>query len=107
MVLHEFPEGVVIFLLLDRAGFSQRRSVLYAFLATALTTPLGTLISFPFLSRINRHTLGILLAVSAGALVYVGASHLLPAVEKENRRYTVVSLCVGILAAVLIILSKG
>jgi zinc transporter ZupT len=49
----------------------------------------------------------LLLAVSAGALVYVGASHLLPAVEKENKRYTLISLGVGILIAVVIVISKG
>jgi len=107
MVLHEFPEGIVTFLLLMRAGFSRKQSALYAFLAAAISTPLGALVSFPFISKIDRSTLGILLAVSAGALVYVGASHLLPAVEKENRKYTVISLGAGILIAVLIVISKG
>jgi zinc transporter ZupT len=107
MVLHEFPEGVVTFLLLERAGFTRKRSALYAFLAAAISTPLGTLVSFPFISKIDRSSLGILLAVSAGSLVYVGASHLLPAVEKENRRYTLISLGAGILIAVLIVISKG
>jgi len=107
MVLHEFPEGVVTFLLLERAGFTRKKSTVYAFLAAAISTPLGTLVSFPFISRIDRSTLAILLAVSAGALVYVGASHLLPAVEKENKRYTIISLSVGILIAVLIVQLKG
>jgi zinc transporter ZupT len=107
MVLHEFPEGVVTFLLLERAGFIRKRSALYAFLASAVSTPLGILVSFPFISKIDRPTLGILLAVSAGSLVYVGASHLLPAVEKENRRYTLIALGAGILIAVLIVISKG
>jgi zinc and cadmium transporter len=106
MVLHEFPEGVVTFLLLERGGFSKRKSTLYAFLAAAISTPLGTLVSYPFIDRIARPTLGILLAVSAGALVYVGASHLLPEVEKENRRYSVISLAIGVLVAVAIVLSK-
>jgi zinc and cadmium transporter len=106
MVLHEFPEGIVTFLLLERAGFSRRQAVLYAFLAAAISTPLGTLVSFPFISKIDSSTLGILLAVSAGALVYVGASHLLPAVEKENRKYSLISLGVGILIAVFIVFSK-
>jgi zinc transporter ZupT len=106
MVFHEFPEGVVTFLLLERAGFTKKRSVLLAFLAAAVSTPLGTLVSFPFITKIDRSTLGILLAVSAGALVYVGASHLLPAVEKENRSYTLISLGAGILIAVLIVISK-
>lgn len=107
MVFHEFPEGVVTFLLLERAGFTPKRSALYAFLAAAMSTPMGTLVSFPFISNIDRSTLGILLAVSAGALVYVGASHLLPAVEKENRKYTLISLGAGILVAVVIVISKG
>jgi zinc transporter ZupT len=51
--------------------------------------------------------LGILLAIAAGALVYVGASHLLPAVEKENRRYSVLALAAGVLVAVIIVMSKG
>jgi hypothetical protein len=46
-------------------------------------------------------------AISAGALVYVGASHLLPAVEKENNKYRVIALAAGVLVAVIIIMSKG
>lgn len=106
MVLHEFPEGIVTFLLLKQAGFTKRKSFLYAFLAAGISTPLGTLISYPFISRINQSTLGISVAISAGALVYVGASHLLPAVERENKRYTLISLASGILVAAGIILSK-
>jgi zinc transporter ZupT len=106
MVLHEFPEGIVTFLLLERGGFGRRKSTLYALLAAALSTPLGTLVSYPFIDRIARPTLGILLAVSAGALVYVGATHLLPEVEKENRQHTLIALVVGVLVAIVIVLSK-
>ena len=107
MVLHEFPEGIVTFLLLERAGFQRKKATLYAFLAAAISTPVGTLVSFPFISKVDRPSLGMLLSISAGALVYVGATHLLPAVEKENKKYTFVSLGAGILVAVLIVLSKG
>lgn len=106
MVLHEFPEGVVTFVLLERGGFSRRRSALYAFLAAAISTPLGALVSYPFINRFGRSTLGILLALSAGALVYVGASHLLPAVERENKRHTILALGAGVLVAVIIVMSK-
>jgi zinc transporter ZupT len=54
MVLHEFPEGIVTFLFLERAGFSRNKSALFAFLAAAISTPLGTLISYPFISKISR-----------------------------------------------------
>jgi zinc and cadmium transporter len=107
MVLHEFPEGIVTFLLLERGGFEKRRSTLWAFLAAGLSTPMGTVISYPFIQRIEQSMLGAFLALSAGALVYVGASHLLPAVERETRRYTLVSFFTGILVAAMILLSKG
>ena len=107
MILHEFPEGIVTFVLLERGGFSRRKSTKYAFLAAAISTPLGTLVSYPFINNIKQSTLGNLLAVSAGALVYVGASHLLPAVEKENQRYSVLALAAGVLVAAFIVMSKG
>jgi len=107
MILHEFPEGIVTFVLLERAGFRGRRSLVYAFLVAALSTPLGTILAFPFISSISRPTLAKLLALSAGALIYVGATHLLPAVERENKRYTIVALAAGVLVAVGITLSKG
>ena len=107
MVLHEFPEGIVTFVLLKRGGFSQKKSALWAFLAAAISTPLGTLVSLPFLRDIKQSTLGVLLAISAGALVYVSASHLLPAVEKENKKYSVLALAAGVLVAVVIVIGKS
>jgi len=107
MVLHEFPEGIVTFLLLERGGFEKRKSAWYAFLAAAVSTPIGTLVSYPFIEKVEASTLGVLLAFSAGALVYVGASHLLPAVERENKKYSLLSMSVGILVAIGIVLSKG
>jgi zinc transporter ZupT len=68
---------------------------------------LGTVVSFPFISRIQQSTLGILLALSAGALVYVSASHLLPAVERENKKYSVLALAVGVLVAIIIVAAEG
>lgn len=106
MILHEFPEGIVTSLLLERGGFGRRKAAIYAFLAAAISTPVGTIISYPFIEDIGRPMLGILLSLSAGALVYVGASHLLPEVEKENERYSIIALVVGVLVAAIIVTSK-
>lgn len=106
MVLHEFPEGVITYLLLLRGGFSERRSLWLAFFAAALTTPLGTLLSFPFISALERPLLGALLSFSAGMLVYVGATHLLPQAERERAKFSLIALAGGILVAVVIIVSK-
>jgi zinc transporter ZupT len=107
MVLHEFPEGIVTYSLLLRGGFSARQSLLLAIIAASLTTPLGTAVSYPFVAQIERHFLGDLLAVSAGALIYVGATHLLPQTEKEPRRYSIAALAAGILIAVGIVFTEA
>lgn len=107
MVLHEFPEGIVTFLLLLSSGIDEKKSTKYALLAAAISTPLGTLLSYPLIGSLDESVLGVLLAFSAGALVYVGATHLLPQAEKESKKYSILTLCIGILVALLIIMSKG
>ena len=39
MILHEFPEGIITYLMLLRGGFSEKTSLILAFLAAALSTP--------------------------------------------------------------------
>lgn len=107
MVLHEFPEGIVTFLLLLKGGFSERKALILAFLAAGLTTPLGMLLSFPFLAEIDRSLLGAFLALSSGALIYVGATHLLPQAEREAKQYSLVALAGGMAVALGIVISKG
>lgn len=107
LVLHEFPEGIVTYALLVQSGFTERRSFLLAFLAAAITTPIGTLVSYPFISEIDQPLLGALLALSAGALIYVGATHLLPQADREPRRLSLAALAAGILVALGVVLSQG
>jgi len=107
MVLHEFPEGIVTYLLLARAGFSRQKSLVFSFLAAALTTPLGMLVSYPFVSQISGQPLGALLSLSAGALIYVGATHLLPEAEDDQKKYSILALAAGVMAAVLIVAFKS
>jgi zinc transporter ZupT len=107
MVLHEFPEGVFTYVLLRKGGFAERAALWAAVLAAALTTPLGMVVSFPIISRIHQSVLAALLALSAGALIYVGASHLLPTAEREPRRYNLLALGVGIVVALGIIATHG
>jgi zinc transporter ZupT len=107
MVLHEFPEGIITYLLLVRGGIAERKAMVLAFLAAAATTPLGMLLSWPMISRIDAQTLGGLLALSAGALIYVGATHLLPRAEQERKRFSLVALAGGVLVAVIVVMSKA
>jgi zinc and cadmium transporter len=107
MVLHEFPEGIITYLLLVRGGFSEKKSMWLAFLAAASTTPLGMLVSYPIISVIDREMLGALLALSAGALVYVGATHLLPRADQEHKKYSLFALAGGVFVAVIVVASKA
>ncbi len=106
MVLHEFPEGIVTYVLLIKGGMSKKSAFWLAFIFAALTTPLGMIMSFPFVAEINQDMLGALLALSAGALIYVGATHLLPAAEKESRRHSLIALGSGIAVSIGIALSQ-
>jgi zinc transporter ZupT len=106
LVLHEFPEGIITYLLLLKAGFSKRKSLLLALLAAALTTPAGMLVSYPYISQMDESFLGPFLSLSAGSLVYVGASHLLPQSETEHKRFSLIALGTGILVAFVIIFAK-
>ena len=65
------------------------------------------LLSWPLVSSIDAPVLGLLLSMSAGALVYVGATHLLPRAEQEHRRYSLVALAGGVAVAVAIVMTKG
>jgi zinc transporter ZupT len=104
LILHEFPEGIVTFVMLERGKITAKKAARLAFFATALTTPLGTVLSYPLLQTIDRAFLGKLLAVAGGALLYVGATHLLPQVERKQQRYTFLTLALGIVIAILILL---
>lgn len=107
MIFHEFPEGVVTFSLFKKSGYKIKKSFLYAFLAAGATTPVGAIISFPFISSLKSSGLGVLLGLSAGVLIYVGASHLLPEAERESKKYGILAFAVGVLVAVGLWLVKG
>jgi len=107
MVLHEFPEGIITYLLLIRGGFAERRALILAFLAAALSTPVGMFVSYPFISQIDQSLLGALLSFCAGALVYVGAPRLLPKAEQEHKKYSFVALAGGVLVAAVVVISKA
>ena len=103
MVLHEFPEGIVTYLLLLHGGFRRTESFWLALAAAALTTPLGMLVSYPGVARIEAGPLGALLSLSAGMLLYVGATHLLPEAERQRRPYAWLAFLAGVATALLMV----
>ncbi|MDV7143162.1 ZIP family metal transporter [Tropicimonas sp. TH_r6] len=107
MILHEFPEGVVTYVLLLKGGFRERTAFWLAFAAAAVTTPLGAMSSLAWVGAQTPVELGRLLALSAGALFYVGASHLLPIADREPRKYSFLLVGAGVATAVGIVATKA
>ncbi len=107
MILHELPEGIVTYVILENSGFGVRKSTFLAIVAAALTTPAGAIVFFPLSGRLSGQSLGAMLALSAGGLVYLGATHLLPSVEKEAKNMALLALLAGVAAAIFIMFWGG
>ncbi|TCS71751.1 hypothetical protein EDC61_10894 [Sulfuritortus calidifontis] len=64
------------------------------------------LAAYPFISRIDAPLLGTLLSLSAGMLVYVGATHLLPEAEHQRRPFAWLAFLAGIATVIGIVLTE-
>jgi len=84
ILLHKFPEGLTIGSIMMTAGFS-RTIVLYSAIGIGLATFLGACSVF-LLEHVNAQLAGIAFAFSAGTVTYVGASDLIPEVNKTKSR---------------------
>lgn len=103
LILHEFPEGVIAFAILRRHGVSNRVAFFSAFLAAAATTPLGVLISGPFMFGLGETVLGSLFALSAGLLLFVATGPLMAPMRDVKPTLGLASLSAGVLIAVALL----
>lgn len=95
LMVHEFPEGIIVFVLLTRAGMRARTAFWTALFAASATTPLGVLVSAPFVDRLGAVELGDMLGLSAGLLFYVGAVNLAPVFRTRPARRAWAALAAG------------
>ena len=102
LTLHEFPEGVIAYAILRRHGVSNRNAFIWAFLASALTTPLGVVVSAPFMYGLGEDSMGALFAVSAGLLIYVATGPLMAPLREVAPKQGLPALATGIAAAAII-----
>ncbi len=105
LLLHEFPEGVIAYFLLKDSGQGRSSAVFLAFLASSMTTILGALGAKYAILAIKPPDSGPLLALSAGALIYVVALHLAPHARQvpNHRGYAYAALGISLaMGAVLL-----
>ncbi|MEX2189195.1 MAG: ZIP family metal transporter [Bacteroidota bacterium] len=84
ILLHKFPEGLTIGSIMQSAGYS-RRTILWAAGGIGIATVLGVLSAF-VISSVNEAVIGYAFAFSAGAATYVGASDLIPEINRSESR---------------------
>jgi zinc and cadmium transporter len=81
--LHETPHEIGDFGILMSAGWSREKTFLANFFSALATFP-GALLVFFFMQDAHEE-IGILLAISAGVFLYLGASDFLPEVGEEEK----------------------
>lgn len=106
MVVHEFAEGVITYLVLRKAGVSEKASMFQGFLIAALTTPLGALVAYPIVRRLGESEISFMLGFSAGVLLYVSGSHLLPEATSNKEEHSLLAFLMGIGLALIIVLTE-
>lgn len=84
VLLHKIPEGLTIASVM-LAAERPRRTALLASASIGVATMLG-IVSVFLLSAVSERVLGIAFAFSAGAATYVGASDLIPEINKSRNR---------------------
>ncbi len=84
VLLHKIPEGLTTASIMMSASYP-RKKVLGAIFGIGLATMAGILGALLF-STVNEKFTGIALAISAGTIVYVGASDLIPEINKSKDR---------------------
>jgi zinc transporter ZupT len=95
ILLHKFPEGLTIASIM-LAAEQPRKNAFWASAGTGVGTMLGIVAMF-LLKSVNAHIIGYAFAFSAGAGMYVGASDLIPEVNRSKNRIAPIAVFVGMI----------
>jgi zinc and cadmium transporter len=106
LVIHEFAEGIITYTLFLKGGVKEKTAMLYAFLVSGLTTPVGAFIAYPLVNKFSSSSLGLILGFVAGVLIFISASHLLPEARGEEKKHSGLAFISGVGVAIFIVLSK-
>ncbi|MBS1903794.1 MAG: ZIP family metal transporter [Bacteroidetes bacterium] len=95
VLLHKIPEGLTVASVMT-AGNKSTGAAKRATYSLGLATILGAMFVYLFI-EINAHIIGVLFALSAGAALYVGASDLIPEINKTKGRRIPLLVFLGML----------
>jgi len=106
LVVHELAEGIITYTFFLKGGVKEKTAMIYAFLVSGLTTPMGAFIAYPLVNKMNQSNLGLMLGFVAGVLIYISASHLLPDARGEEKKHSSIAFLTGVGLALFIVLSR-
>lgn len=84
VLLHKVPEGITIGSIMLAAGH-ERKTIMLSAIGIGFATLLGTIVALLF-GTVSVELIGTAFAFSAGAATYVGASDLIPEINKSEDR---------------------
>ncbi len=99
LIAHEFAEGVILFTILRSSGISNKWAFVGGFFGAALTTPAGALLADSQMEHLSSEALGAMMAIAAGALLYVGATHLPMHIRNDTDRRPIIPMLLGVALA--------
>lgn len=94
IVLHKLPAGSILHALICQHHGASARNLWYIF-AVAAATPLAAIFA-PLFTNLSTEWIGIGLAFSAGTLLYITLSDLLPETHRKQTKFNLFWLALGI-----------
>lgn len=99
LALHEFPEAMITYAILQRYNLTPKAVLIWTILVAGVTTFMGAFISAPVAHLLDKSILGIPFALSGGLLLYVATGPLASSVKTEPAVRSLPSLAIGVLIA--------
>jgi len=103
IILHKFPEGFKIATITQAAELKKKQSY-FAVIGLALGSILGLVIIL-LMEQISQEVSAIFLGLAAGITLYIGASDLIPEINKSHKRFVPLTVFFGMLLYWLMIQS--
>lgn len=105
LITHEFAEGVILFAVLRAAGVGVFGAFIGSFLGAAVTTPAGAVTSQMLIGMVTPEVIGATLSMAAGALLYVGATHLPTHLTKGSKSLVALFYILGVALSLMLSMS--
>ncbi len=108
IALHNIPEGIAVSMPIYHATGDRKKAFMYSFLS-GVVEPLGAVVGYFVLGpQFNQMSMGILLALVAGIMVFISIDQLLPASQAYGEhRISMYGLVLGMAVMALSLILMG